>query len=240
MGNLGAQAYFDGRWADAVDLYERSRSAFLRAGNTVQAAITGANVGEVLVSQHRLDEAEPVLRDAARVLRASDFVDGATFAEIQLARLLIARGEVDEAMRLLDTAGDELAALRMYGSALEAVVYLADCRRRRGDAAAALQLLGDAEARAGDEAEMLAAQVARVRSIALLESGFADDALATLAVGIDTAREQGLDYELTLLLTTRAEVLDALGREGDAADLRQIAEISRSLGIRSGAPASSG
>ena len=91
-GNLGAQAYFDGRWGDAVELYERSRQAFLQTGNAVQAAITGANVGEVLVCQHRLDEAEPVLRDAARVLRASHFVDGATFAEIQLARVLICAG----------------------------------------------------------------------------------------------------------------------------------------------------
>lgn len=233
-GNLGAQAYFDGRWTDAVDLYERSRRAFLQTGNAVQAAITGANVGEVLVSQHRLTEAEPVLRDAARVLRASNFADGATFAEIQLARLLCERGDLDDAVRLLVAVHDELAALRMFGSALEAAVHLADCRRLLGDPGSALDLLAEAEARAGDEAELLAAQVARVRTLALLDQGDPAEALATVTVGIDTVRAQGLDYEMVLLLNAKLQVLDALEQDPDDDDLRQIAQVTTALALDSG------
>ena len=234
MNNLGAQAYFDGQWAEAVELYERAGAAFLRSGNAVQAAIAGANLGELLVNQDRLDEAEPVLRDAVRVLRASDFSDGATFAEMQLARVLIGRGELDDAVRLLDAARNELVTAHAYGSALEAAVHLADCRRRQGDPAAALDVLADAEAQAGEEAEWQAAQVARVRGLAQLDSGHGEEALATLAVGVRITREQGLDFELTLLLSARAEVLRSLGRDVDATEARQIEEIARTLGVPAG------
>ncbi len=67
--NLGIQAFFEGRWSETLELYERSRDAHARIGNVIDAAATDANIGEVLVSQGRLDEAEPVFREASRVLR---------------------------------------------------------------------------------------------------------------------------------------------------------------------------
>ena len=234
MNNLGAHAYFDGRWADAVELYQRACAAFQRSGNAVQAAIAGANLGELLVNQDRLTQAEPVLRDAVRVLRASGFVDGATFAEVQLARVFIGQDDLDEAVRLLTSAHDELVALRLMGSALEAALHLADCRRRLDDPVGALEILAEAEVQAGEEAEMLAAQVARVRALAQLDAGRGDDAIETLAAGVKLAREQGLDFELTLLLTARAQVLRVLGRLIDATEAKQIDEITRSLGLRAG------
>jgi tetratricopeptide (TPR) repeat protein len=232
MNNLGAQAYFDGHWGEAVALYERARGAFLRSGNAVQAAIAGANVGELLVNQDRLAAAEPILRDAVRVLRASRFIDGATFAEVQLARVLIGRDDLPEAVVLLQTARDELIALSSYGSALEAAVHLADCLRRQGDPDAALTLLAEAEAQAGEEAEWQAAQVARVRALAQVEAGRGDEALATLAPAVTIAREQALDFELALVLSARAVVLRELGREVDQSEARQIDDIARTLGVR--------
>ena len=52
--NLGIQAYFEGRWAETLELYERSRDACARVGNVIDAAATDANIGEVLVNQRRL------------------------------------------------------------------------------------------------------------------------------------------------------------------------------------------
>ena len=153
---------------------------------------------------------------------------------VQLARLLMGRDEVGEAADLLMSARDECVALHLYDSALEASVYLSDCRRRLGDPASALELLAEAETEAGEEAEMLAPQVSRVRALALLDLGSGDAALATLAVGVQTARDQKLGYELTLLLEARARVLGALGRQLDADEIRQIGEISGSLGLSTG------
>ena len=94
--NLGAQAYFDGRWDDAVEHYDRSRTASLRVGNAVVAAIGAMNLGEIFVNQGRLDEAERALTEAGRVFRASGH-DAAPATDIQLGRMLMERGRYDEA-----------------------------------------------------------------------------------------------------------------------------------------------
>ena len=36
LNNLGGFAYFEGRWDDAIDLYERGRNIRLRTGNAVK------------------------------------------------------------------------------------------------------------------------------------------------------------------------------------------------------------
>ena len=49
--NLGVQAYADGKWSEAVDLYTRAQEDCLRAGDRPNAAIAAANLGELLVSR---------------------------------------------------------------------------------------------------------------------------------------------------------------------------------------------
>ena len=107
--NLGVQAYSDGRWDEAVRLYERAQEDCSRAGDRQHTAIAGANLGELLVSRGDLDEAERVLTDARRVLRSSGFTPFALFAETQLARCALERGEAPEALaslsRIVEEAG---------------------------------------------------------------------------------------------------------------------------------------
>ena len=155
------QAYFDGRWDDAVELYKRARESFQRTGNEVQTAIVTANIGELLVNQRRLDEAEPLLREAARLLRASGFVDGSAFAEIHLARVMVARKDLDAAERLLVGACDDLMGQGEAPSALEASIHLADCHLHRGNADRALAELERAEQAAGRSAALFRASSER-------------------------------------------------------------------------------
>ena len=61
--NLGALSYWDGRWDETLTRYRQALDADRRIGNLLDAATTEANIGEVLVNQGRLDEAEPMLRD---------------------------------------------------------------------------------------------------------------------------------------------------------------------------------
>jgi class 3 adenylate cyclase/tetratricopeptide (TPR) repeat protein len=231
MTTLGAEAYFHGRWTDAVEWYSRSREALLRAGNTWQAAGMGVNVGEVLVNQGRLDEAEPVLRDASRVLRAAGFPDGASFADMQLGRLLAGRGELEEAERLLEGARGEFARLGIAGTALEAAVHLAETRTRRGDATGALELLERAIRAAGDDAAVLTAAVARVTGAALSALGRVAEADAQVARGLAAARDHNLPYEEALLLRTKVDIDRAAGRKPDAIDLTDSEQILRTLAV---------
>ena len=68
LQNLGAFAYFQGRWDEAVELYERGREARLRVGNDVDAAMGTANIAEVLADQGHYEMAEQYLQETLRVL----------------------------------------------------------------------------------------------------------------------------------------------------------------------------
>ena len=197
--NLGGRAYFAGDWNAAIDYYHQAQDAYRRAGNEPDAASTGANIGEVLVSQRRLAEAEPILRDASRVLRAHHLVD-AIFADMQIARLASAKGELDTAEEEFREIRAEARRLGERHSQLEAAVYLAEIRIRRDDPGGALELLAAAEAEAGDDAELYACALARVRAIALEALGRPQEACAQLQSGLTRARHEGLLYEEALLL----------------------------------------
>ena len=80
LQNLGAFAYFQGRWDEAVELYERGREARLRVGNDVDAAMGTANIAEVLADQGHYEMAEQYLQETLRVCRAANYRSGAAFA----------------------------------------------------------------------------------------------------------------------------------------------------------------
>ncbi len=214
--NLGAFHYFDGRWDDAVDAYGAARDVFHRIGDEVRAAVSAANLGEVLVNQRRLSEAEPVLREACRVLRASGFVDG-TFAEMHLARILASRGEVEQAEALLLRVRAELLEVGAATSALEATIYLAECQLAADDAAGALATL-DQSGRPPKEAGLLAIPFARVRARALSVLGQSVDAEQERSSGLSEARRGAMPYELALLL-------------GDGEGDPEAVDLLRSLGV---------
>ena len=65
LNNLGIYAYWEGRWQEAIDLYERAAEASERAGDVWAAAYGDCNIGEVLADQGRLEEAEERLRAGA-------------------------------------------------------------------------------------------------------------------------------------------------------------------------------
>jgi len=239
IGNLGAERYFEGRWDDAAQLYDRARGAFLRAGNAIEAAIAGGNTGELLVNQGRLDEAEPVLSDAARVLRASAFVDGAPFVDQQLGRLLAKRGDTAAAIDVLGAVYRELVELGKNVAAFDAALCLADAHLDAGDVASALELLDTAQGRAGSDAALLAPLAALVRGRALASLGRLDQAADLFARGVAAARAQGLAYELVLLLRAAAGLAQVRGLAPNAGELEEADRTSHLLGLRAPVPAAS-
>jgi tetratricopeptide (TPR) repeat protein len=198
--NLGVQAYFEGRWAETLDLYRQSVDACRREGNLVDAATTEANIGEVLVNQGRLDEAEPVLRDAGRVLRSSGYVSGAAFAEMHLGRLLAFRGDLGGAERMLRSRMNELTSMGRTASAYETSLHLADCLTRAGAPQHALELIGRMAAQTSEDVSIFDSSRATVSARALIELGFADEAIETIVSGVEHARARGLDFDLARLL----------------------------------------
>jgi len=217
LGDLGAQAivisnegfaaYFDGRWDEAVRLYEEGREAFRRAGNAVHAAHGASNIGEVLVNQERFDEAEPLLRDSIRVLQASDFLDGVAFGSIQLGRALTGLSRLEEAEAVLQEALDQARSMGITSmSATDAATFLAECMLAQGDAQGALKILNESAPADGGDFVWQGAVVARVRGAVLAALNREDEAMDALEAGLAEARERDLAYEQGLLLRLKSEI----------------------------------
>ncbi len=81
--NLGLFAWWEGRWDDAVELYDKGRQLRVRIGDEVDAATGTHNIAEVLSDQGRLDEAQPMFEEALRVWRAADYGIGVRLRDEQ-------------------------------------------------------------------------------------------------------------------------------------------------------------
>jgi class 3 adenylate cyclase/tetratricopeptide (TPR) repeat protein len=233
--NLGGRAYWEGDWEGAVKFYARARDAFVRAGNEAEAATCGANIGEVLVSQGRLDAAEDVLVPSVRVLRAHGLVDAAIFAEIQLARLQLLRGDAGAMERLSALRGEAIRTGQVQ-SAIEAAILIAHGLVIAGMSEEALDTLAETERGSGDDAELYGSMIARTRAQALGALGRTGEARDAVAAGLTQAREQGLAFEVAQLRLVEAGLIE----DAPTAQLvRTEAEgLLRELGVVDTAPSS--
>ncbi|MGQ0849295.1 MAG: ATP-binding protein, partial [Actinomycetota bacterium] len=230
MNNIGAYAYLDGNWPEAVMWFTRSQEELRKAGNDVASALVATNIGEVLVSQGRIDEAEPILEEALRVLRAANDVDEIPPAEIQLTRVQFDRGDHPGAVERLQRVLTDVAALGQEFRSYEVMLQLASFRVRDGDPTAALGLVAEIETRAGREAVALGPRLAWVRAQALAHFGRAEDADAVIEQGLRAAAEHGLLYEEALLRTARREISGA-----DGENAREASRLLGQLGVEQAA-----
>ena len=104
LNMLGGAAYFRGRWADALRLYERARDIMRRTGNPVIQAFYVNNIAEILSDQGHLDEAEALLREASTIWRSAGYVSGVAYAASNLGRVAARAGRYDEALTLFEEA----------------------------------------------------------------------------------------------------------------------------------------
>ena len=138
LNSLGLFAYFDGRWDEAVSLYERAGECSDRAGVPADRAPTDCNVGEVLSDQGRLDDAEAHLRRARRVWSATGERHAVAFVDVLLTRLAVRRGSCPDAVRTLEAAATDLHKFGADVFAGFARALIAEAHAFTGDAARAL------------------------------------------------------------------------------------------------------
>ena len=135
-GNLGTLSYFAGRWTEAAEWYRTAREVAMEVGKDFGAAETGVNLGELLINQGHVDDAELLLTDALRVLRASGAALFIAQGEVQLARVRLMRGDNAAAEELGAATAARLLELDKATSALEASLVQADAMIREGRARA--------------------------------------------------------------------------------------------------------
>jgi Predicted ATPase len=235
LNNLGGFAYFDGRWDEAVELYERARELRQRTGNSVDAALGTLNIGEVLIDQGRLEEAAESLAESNRVFRAADYRGASAIADLYLARVATQRGELESAFVLLERAKTELLAIGADSDALSADLQTAECLLIAGETDAALQLAGEIlrrdRALGGviDHAPLL-----RIRARALLAQADLEGARQAITGSLQEARERDASFEIARSLEVLAAVEDRLDNSRAAAEHRaEATERFDRLGVLS-------
>ena len=221
LTNLGAAAYFQGRWNDAVALYSQSSDACGRAGNLASAAFGEANIGEVLSDQGRLEEAERRLRHALEVHSGSGYEGDVAFATALLGRAAVRAGRSEQGFELLGEAFAGFRRLRLGHEVVwvEALVAEAHAFAGHGEqaVAAADRLLADLGG-----GGLLAPLLLRVRGYALAQLGAREAAAEALEASAAQARAQDVPFELALTLDALLTLpTDAVGARLRAGRLRR-------------------
>ncbi|HUP33606.1 MAG TPA: tetratricopeptide repeat protein, partial [Gaiellaceae bacterium] len=127
QGNVGIEAYFDGRWDDALDWYRRSGESAARVGDVVSVARAQINEGEILSDRGQFDEARALFDQALRVWRAADYRIGVAVTTSNLGRVMARSGRFEDAHRLLEDALAQFQELGAEAYVAETQARLAEC-----------------------------------------------------------------------------------------------------------------
>ncbi len=205
--NSGMYAYYQGRWGEAIQLYEKSTDARLEAGDRVEAATSENNVAEIYSDQGRLPEAEALFKDVLRVCRAVDNPGGIAFALGNLGRVASRSGQIEEAMNLLTRAramfqeqGDEMMVLETDARTAEGHAFNGDGRAALSCAEETLERL------ASSDVTVQRPLLHRIRGWSLMQLGDLGGAREALEESLRSAREMNADYEAAITLTSLARL----------------------------------
>jgi len=220
LNNLGIDAYYEGRWDEALGFYDRSRAARERIGDVVGAATIANNIAEILSDQGRIEEAEAELREVRSICEAAGSRLMSAVADANLGRAAARAGRGDEARELLTAAAAALREIDAGSFVVEIHARLAEAAFFAGDADLALANVAETEAITGTSAPpAVRALLHRVRGHALRLGGQEEAAARELEESLRIAREAGMQYEEALTLHARARLT---GSEEDAAEAQRI------------------
>jgi tetratricopeptide (TPR) repeat protein len=220
LNNLGIDAYYEGRWDEALGYYGRSRAARDRIGDVVGAATIANNIAEILSDQGRIDEAEAELREVRAICEAAGSLLMTAVADANLGRAAARAGRTDEARELLTAAASALEKIDAGSFVVEVHARLAEAALFGGDADLALAAVADTEAITGTSAPpAVQALLHRVRGDALRLRDQAEAAGRELEESLRIARAGGMLYEEALTLQARARLT---GAEEDAVEAQRI------------------
>jgi class 3 adenylate cyclase/tetratricopeptide (TPR) repeat protein len=229
----GAMAYWEGRWRDAVELYERGRERSARAGDTEGVAIASMNIAEIRSDQGRLDEAEGPARDAMRVFRASHYPELIATDGTILGRILSRAGRHEEATELLTEAlrrAEESAGSLLQACALG---FLAEDLVRQGEPREALAKLDEAHARATPVggAGVYEPMLLRVRGDAYLLRRDVERASEAIDEALDAARSARNEFEILQCLRAKQAIHECRGEPSATDEYAEADTITERLGI---------
>jgi tetratricopeptide (TPR) repeat protein len=226
LNNLGIEAYYDGEWARALDVYERSRTLFERIGDVASVAMAMNNIGEILSDQGRIDEAEDLFRDVQATVDAAGHRGLSLMSRLNLGRAAARAGRFAEADELLREAEEGFREIHAASYEQEVHARLAEAAVLAGDSERALREADVAEHSGEDPSPALRALIHRVRGYAYLQARRGDDAAREFEQSIEAARGASALYELALSLRAREISRGDGAGEGEAQRLLNGLEVT--------------
>lgn len=227
LNNLGIEAYFEGRWDDALTLYARSKGAKTRTGDVANAATQSNNEAEILSDQGHYVEADALLVDALRVWGAAGYEIGIALATSNLGRVATRAGRYDDGLLKLEDAAARFARIGAHGYVDETRARIAEGLALAGRPDEAEVMAHETLARVRREAEtsVLEVQLERTLGWCALQRGDPTAALTHLETSLRVARSLAAGFEVAL--TLRASL--ALPGRDEAARARDAGEAEAIL-----------
>jgi tetratricopeptide (TPR) repeat protein len=227
--NLGVRADVEGRWGEAIELFERAARSFRRLGDEANQANAVYNLGDILVRQGRAGEAQPLLADAIRIARAVEDEELVALAMREQGRALAALGRFDEALQQFDGARSRFTALAATAELVGVWTAEAECLLLSGsdeEAASSLRRAHELQAEVSGGAENPG--ITRIRGVLALAAGRTQDATEAFSevvswTGSTDAREVGFAH---LGLALLADGVDA-----EQAHLAASSAVLEPLGV---------
>jgi class 3 adenylate cyclase/tetratricopeptide (TPR) repeat protein len=206
LNNLGVDAYYDGRWEEALAAYRRGGELSRQAGDVVSGARATNNEAEILCDQGRLEEAGERFEDALRVFRAARYAFGVAVATSNLARVAARAGRFEEAHPLFEQARVEFERIGADAFIQETYARIAECLVFEGRYREASELAAEALAAGESEASVLGAALERLLGYAAAQGRRPpEEVQAHFERSLEQARTLGADYEAALTLKAIAE-----------------------------------
>jgi tetratricopeptide (TPR) repeat protein len=226
LNNLGIEAYYEGRWDEALTLYESSRELRRRTGDVTQVAVQTNNIGEILSDQGRLTEAEEHFREAMHVADVSQHELTSKVARSNLGRAAARAGRYEEAVELLEAAADGFRDMQaMFIVENDARIAELDVLRGLHEVALARASETLEVARNAGGLAPVEALLHRVAGVAHAHLGDVDAARASLDRSLTIARAADAPYEVAQTQRERAALL------GDADAAVEAKAIFEQLGV---------
>lgn len=232
LNNLGANAYWEGAWEDAISYYERAKDALDRAGNVVESATVATNIGEVLLQQGQIERAEPLFREAVTVHRGAGHPMGKAWALCNLGLLLVRSGRRDEGHVLLLEAREQFSQIGAESMTLEVACRLVESSLLNGETRHARELLERALEAVSNRGGMPIVETAlwRLQGYACMQVGEVDRAGLALQTSLQIAESLSALYEIALTLDAMG-ILAELRQDDGTAVRARAAALLQDLGV---------
>ncbi len=232
LNNLGVDAYYEGRWPEALDAYDRSKALRERIGDVVGAATITNNIGEIKSDQGYLTTASELFVEAREIFETSGHRMLATLTLSNLGRTAAREGRLDDALTMLRNALAAFHEIKAGGLVIETKTRLSERALFAGDSAEALHQADEAldaiEQSGGGSLQH--ALVHRLRGYALMQQGDLDAAAEALEQSLEVARGADETYELALTLEASARLAELRGQDGSA-EAKEAKGLLARLGV---------